>query len=50
MIIAESFIQNQINKYGKHPLVSKDAGTLYQYACKLPKLGHHLHYSFEKSI
>jgi putative transposase len=49
MIVAESFIRNLVNKYGKHP-VSTDGGTWYPYACKFLKLRHHVHSSFEKSI
>jgi putative transposase len=51
MIVAESFIQNLVNKYGKHPPVSTDGGGIwYPYTCKFLKLRHHLHSSFEKSI
>jgi hypothetical protein len=49
MFVAESFIQNLVNKYGNHP-VSTDTGTWYPFACKFLKLRHHLHSSFEKSI
>jgi putative transposase len=49
MFVAQNFIRNLVNKYGKHP-VSTDGGTWYPYACKFLKLRHHLHSSFEKSI
>ena len=49
MFVAQNFIRNLVNKYGKHT-VSTDGGTWYPYACKFLKLRHHLHSSFEKSI
>jgi putative transposase len=49
MFVAQNFIRNLVNKYGKHP-VSTDGGTWYPYACKFLKLRHHLHSSFEKSL
>jgi putative transposase len=49
MFVAQNFIRNLVNKYGKHP-VSTDGGTWYPYACKFLKLRHHLHSSFEKNI
>ena len=49
MFIAERFLSNVIEKYGKH-LVSSDGGTWYPQACRFLKLVHHLHSSFEKSI
>ena len=48
-VAAEHFLQNLINKYGKHQ-ISTDGGTWYSYVCKFLKIGHHLHSSFEKSI
>jgi putative transposase len=48
-VVAEHFLQNLINKYGKHQ-ISTDGSTWYPYACKFLKIGHYLHSSFEKSI
>jgi putative transposase len=49
MFVAEHFLHNLINKYGKHE-ISTDGGTWYPYACKFLKIRHHIHSSFEKSI
>ena len=51
-VVAERFLSNVINEYGKHP-VSTDGGTWYPQACKFLKLNHHIHsfvYKDEKSI
>jgi putative transposase len=50
MFVAQNFIRNLVNKYGKHPVSTDGGGTWYPYACKFLKLRHHLHSSFEKSI
>lgn len=39
MFVAQNFIRNLVNKYGKHT-VSTDGGTWYPYACKFLKLRH----------
>ena len=49
MFVAQNFIRNLVNKYGKHPVFT-DGGAWYPYACKFLKLRHHLHSAFEKSI
>ena len=47
MFVAQNFIRNLVNKYGKHP-VSTDGGIWYPYACKFLKLRRHLHSSFRE--
>ena len=49
MFIVEKFLNSLIRDYGKHTL-STDGGTWYPYACKLLKVKHHLHSTYEKSI
>ena len=49
MFVAERFLSDVSDKYGKHQ-VSSDGGTWYPQACKFLNLYHHLHSSFEKSI
>jgi putative transposase len=49
IFVAERFLSNVLNKYGKHH-VSSDGGTWYPQACKFFNLHHHIHSSFEKSI
>jgi putative transposase len=49
MFVAELFLSDVSDKYGKHQ-VSSDGGTWYPQACKFLNLYHHLHSSFEKSI
>ncbi len=52
MFVAERFLSNIIEEYGKHPIVSTDGrGTWYPQACKFLKLKHHhIHSPFEKNI
>jgi len=49
MFVAEQFLKNLANEYGKHPL-STDGGTWYSQACKFLKIKHHIHLSHERSI
>lgn len=49
MFVAERFMSNIVNEYGKHP-VSTDGGTWYSRACRFLKLNHHIHSFLEKSI
>ena len=49
MLIAERFLSGLARVHGKHP-ISTDGGTWYPMACRLLKLKHHLHSSFEKSL
>ncbi len=49
MFVAERFLSQVVNMYGKHQ-VSSDGGTWYPQACKFLNLSHHLHSSYEKSI
>ncbi len=49
MLIAERFLSGLVRVHGKHP-ISTDGGTWYPMACRLLKLKHHLHSSFEKSL
>ena len=49
MLIAERFLSGLVGVHGKHP-ISTDGGTWYPMACRLLKLKHHLHSSFEKSL
>jgi putative transposase len=50
MFVVEKFLNSLIRDYGKHTL-STDGGTWYPlYACKLLKVKHHLHSTYEKSI
>jgi putative transposase len=49
MFVAERFLSNLLEEYGKHP-ISTDGGTWYPQACKFLEVGHHIHSSFEKSI
>ncbi len=49
MLIAERFLPGLARVHGKHP-ISTDGGTWYPMACRLLKLKHHLHSSFEKSL
>jgi putative transposase len=49
MFVAEHFLSDIVDKYGKHP-ISTDGGTWYPQACQFLKLKHHLHSSHEKSI
>lgn len=49
MFVAERFLSNLLEEYGKHP-ISTDGGTWYPQACKFLEVEHHIHSSFEKSI
>ncbi len=49
MFVVERFLSHVVNKYGLHS-VSSDGGTWYPQACKLLKLVHHFHSSYEKSL
>jgi putative transposase len=49
MFVAERFLFNLLEEYGKHP-ISTDGGTWYPQACKFLEVEHHIHSSFEKSI
>jgi putative transposase len=50
MFVAERFISDVVEEYGKHP-VSTDGGSWYPpQACKFLKIDHHIQSSFEKSI
>jgi putative transposase len=49
MFVVEKFLNSLVKDYGKHTLPT-DGGTWYPYACRLPKVKHHLHSTFEKSI
>ncbi|MDP8906071.1 MAG: DDE-type integrase/transposase/recombinase [Thermoproteota archaeon] len=49
MLIAERFLSGLVRVHGKRP-ISTDGGTWYQMACRLLKLKHHLHSSFEKGL
>ena len=47
MLVAERFMLDIFEEYGKHP-VSTDGGTWYPQACKFLKLEHHIHFPYEK--
>jgi putative transposase len=49
MFVAERFLPDIVEEYGKHP-VSTDGGTWYPQACVFLKLNHHIHSSHEKSL
>lgn len=50
MFVAERFLSNIIQDYGKHP-VSTDGGTWYPpQACQFLKQSHHIHSPYEKSL
>jgi putative transposase len=49
MFVAERFLFNLLEEYGKHP-ISTDGGTWYPQAYKFLEVEHHIHSSFEKSI
>jgi putative transposase len=49
MLVAEKFIRSLVSKYGKHTVYT-DGGTWYPEACKVLRLKHYLHSSFEKSL
>ncbi len=50
MFIAEHFLSDIVEEYGKYP-VSTDDGTSYHQACsRFLKLKHHLHSPLEKSL
>ncbi len=49
MFVAERFISDVVEEYGKHP-ISTDGGSWYPQACKFLNLNHHIHPSFEKSL
>ncbi len=49
MFVAGRFISGLAKIHGKHP-ASTDGGTWYPQACKFPRLNHHLHPSYEKSL
>ena len=49
MFVAERFVADLIKINGKHTVYS-DGGIWYTQACKLLKLKHHIHSTFEKSI
>jgi putative transposase len=50
ILVAERFLNSLIKDYGKHSLSTDDGGTWYSYACKLLKIEHHIHSTYEKSI
>jgi putative transposase len=47
MFVAECFMSNIVNEYGKHP-VSTDGGTWYPQACRFLKLNHHIHFLYTR--
>ncbi len=49
MFVTETFISSLIKIHGKHN-ISTDGGTWYPQAFRFPKLKHHLHSSYEKSL
>jgi putative transposase len=49
MLVAERFMLDIVEEYGKHP-VSTDGSTWYPQACKSLKLEHHIHFPYEKSL
>jgi len=49
MSVAEHFLFEIVKEYDRNP-ISTDRGTWYHQSCKLLKLKHHLHSSFEKTI
>ena len=49
MLVAEKFIRSLVAKYGNY-LGYTDGGTYYPEACKILRLKHNLHSSFEKSM
>ena len=49
MSVAERFLLGIVEEHGKHP-VSTDGGTWYPQACRFPKLGHHIHLPYGKSL
>ncbi|HEY6537332.1 MAG TPA: DDE-type integrase/transposase/recombinase, partial [Candidatus Nitrosocosmicus sp.] len=49
MFVAERFISDVVEEYGKHP-ISTDGGTWYPQTCRFLKLTHHIHSSYEKSL
>jgi putative transposase len=49
MLVTEKFIRSLVAKYGKHTVYT-DGGTWYPEACKILRLKHNLHSSFEKSM
>jgi putative transposase len=48
-VVAERFLSDIVYKQGQHP-VSTDGGTWYSQTCRLLKLIHHIHSSYEKSL
>ncbi len=49
MFVAERFLSDIIQEYGKHS-ISTDGGTWYPQACRFLKLKHHIHSPQEKSL
>ena len=49
MLVAEKFIRELVEKYGKHTFYT-DGGTWYDEACNILKLKHYLHSQLEKSL
>ena len=49
MFVAERFLSNLLEEYGKH-YVSTDGGSWYPQVYQFLKLKHHIHSSYEKSI
>ncbi len=48
IFVAERFLFQVVNKYGIHSVSSSDRGNWYPQGCRLLKLNHHIHSSFEK--
>ena len=49
MFVAERFLLDIVEEYGKHP-ASTDGGTWHPQACMFLKLNHHIHSPHEKSL
>jgi putative transposase len=49
MFVAERFMLDMVEEYGKHP-VSTYGPTWYPQAFKSLKLEHHVHFPYEKSL
>ena len=50
MLVAKRFIASLIDEYDGHSVSTDGGETWYPQACQFPKLKHHLHSSFEKSL
>ena len=49
MFVVKRFISKVVDKHGLCPVSTLDGGTWHPQTCKVPKIEHYIHSSYEKS-